>query len=78
MTAFQINRDSKDRSVRSVYSIIKNHSGRITTKHLEKEIGSKHEVHYALRRLSREGKIKRIRGFGVDRVEYFYEDIACT
>ena len=78
MTAFQINRDSKDRSVRSVYSIIKSHSGKITTKHLEKEIGSKYEVHYALRRLSREGKIKRIRGFGVDRVEYFYEDIAFT
>lgn len=78
MTALQINRDSKDRSVRSVYSIIKSHSGKVTTKYLEKEIGSKYEVHYALRRLSREGKIKRIRGFGVDKVEYFYEDIACT
>ncbi len=76
MTAFQINRNSKDESVRSVYSIIKSRSGKVTTKHLEKEIGSRYKVHYALRRLSREGKIKRIRGFGVDRIEYFYEDIA--
>src|ERR671931_587567 len=60
----------------SVYSIIKNRkSTKVTTKYLEKEIGSKYKVHQAVTRLIKEGKIKRIRAFGRERIEYFYEDI---
>jgi hypothetical protein len=66
----------KDNSlVESVYSIIKNRkSKKVTTKYLEKEIGSKYKVHQAVTRLIKEGKIKRIRALGRDRIEYFYED----
>ena len=78
MTIIQLSENSKDIYVKSVYSVIKSRSGKVTTKHLEKEIGNKSEVHYALRRLAREGKIKRTRGFGNDRIEYFYEDLDST
>jgi hypothetical protein len=62
--------------VESVYSIIKNRkSKKVTTKYLEKEIGSKYKVHQAVTRLIKEGKIKRIRAFGRERIEYFYEDV---
>ena len=62
--------------VESVYSIIKNcKSKKVTTKYLEKEIGSKYKVHHAVTRLIKEGKIKRIRALGRERIEYFYEDI---
>jgi transposase len=65
----------KDSVVESVYSIIKNRNCKVTTKYLEKEIGSKYKVHYAVTRLIKEGKIKRIRALGRERIEYFYEDI---
>jgi hypothetical protein len=65
----------KDSVVESVYSIIKNRNCKVTTKYLEKEIGSKYKVHYAVTRLIKEGKIKRIRALGRERIEYFYEHI---
>jgi hypothetical protein len=61
--------------VESVYSIIKNRKCKVNTKYLEKEIGSKYKVHQAVTRLIKEGKIKRIRAFGRERIEYFYEDV---
>ncbi len=64
----------KDSLVGSVYNIIKNRKARVTAKHLEKEVGSMYKVHYALTRLIREQKVKRIRAFGIDRVGFFYED----
>ena len=39
-----------------------------------KEVGSKHKVRYALTRLMKEGKVKRVRAFGIDGIGYFYED----
>ena len=56
----------KDSLVSSVYNIIENRKGKVTAKHLEKE------VRYALTRLVRERKIKRTRAFGINRIDYFY------
>ena len=69
-------KDNNNSLVESVYSIIKNRkSKKVTTKYLEKEIGSKYKVHQTVTRLIKEGKIKRIRALGRERIEYFYEDI---
>ena len=48
-----------------------------TRKRIEKEIdsSSKYELQYAILRLIKEGKIKRIRGFGLNRIEYYYQDM---
>ena len=63
----------KDSLVRSVYNIIeKNRKGKVTAKHLEKEVGSIYKVRYALTRLVRERKIERTRAFGINRIDYFY------
>jgi hypothetical protein len=59
-----------------VYSIVRNNSGKVTGKQLEREIGNRYEVRYAITRLTKEGRIRRVRGFGVDRVEFFYQIIA--
>jgi hypothetical protein len=56
--------------------MIHKHSGQLTAKLLEKEFGNKYVVHYAITRLTKEGKIKRVRGFGANRIEFFYLDIA--
>ena len=77
MTTIQLNKKSKECVYHSVYSIIKNCNGKATRKRIEKEIdiSSKYELQYAILRLIKEGKIKRIRGFGVNRIEYYYQDM---
>jgi hypothetical protein len=69
-----MNNSEKDNLVGSVYNIIKNRKARVTAKHIEKEIGSRYKVRYALTRLIREKKVKRTRAFGIDGIGYFYED----
>ena len=71
----QINRSSKYNTVELVYSMIQKHSGELTSKLLEKEIGNKYVGHYAITRLTKDGRIKRVRGFGPNRIEFFYLDI---
>jgi hypothetical protein len=67
-------KNSKDDLIESVYCIIKkSRNRRITAKQLEKEIGDKNKVHYALRHLLKEHKIKKVRGLGMDRIDYFYQ-----
>ena len=39
---------------------------------LEEEIGDKYKVRYALKYLQREHIVKKIRGLGTDRIDYFY------
>lgn len=72
----QISGSSKSNTVQLVYSMIQKHSGELTAKLLEKEIGNRYVVHYAITRLTKEGKIKRVRGFGPNRIEFFYLAIA--
>lgn len=66
-------KNSKTDLIELVYSIIKkSRNGRITAKQLEEEIGDKYKVRYALKYLQREHKVKKIRGLGTDRIDYFY------
>ena len=75
MTSIQLGKNSKYDCTEIVYSIIRNNSGKVTGKQLEREIGNRYDVRYAITRLTKEGRIKRIRGFGVDRIEFYYLDI---
>ena len=61
--------------IETVYSIIRDKSGKITSKDLDEIIGNKQDVRFAITRLTVQGKIKRVRGFGKVGIEYFYKDI---
>lgn len=78
MTSIQLGKNSKYDCTELVYSIIRNNSGKVTGKQLEREIGNRYDVRYAITRLTKEGRIKRIRGFGVDRIEFYYLDIGTS
>ena len=60
-----------------VYTIIRNQSGKVTSKDLDQMIGNKQHVRLAITRLTVQGRIKRVRGFGKMGIEYFYKDIDC-
>jgi DNA-binding transcriptional regulator PaaX len=62
--------------IEEVYSIIKQKSGRVTSGDLDKIIGNKQEVRFAITRLTVQGRIKRVRGFGTTGIEYYYRDIS--
>ncbi|HKU50365.1 MAG TPA: hypothetical protein VJP79_10465 [Nitrososphaera sp.] len=62
--------------IETVYAIIKGRSGKVTSKDLDTLIGNKQDVRFAITRLTVQGRIKRIRGFGKVGIEYFYKDIA--
>jgi phage tail sheath gpL-like len=67
---------SGEKLIESVYFLIKNYYGdRATTKQIEKEMDNvcnKRKMLYAILRLTRDGKIKRVRGFGPKGIEYYY------
>ena len=62
--------------IETVYAAIRSKSGRVTSKDLDHLIGNKQDVRFAITRLTVQGRIKRIRGFGKVGIEYFYKDIA--
>lgn len=62
--------------IETVYAIIRSKSGKVTSKDLDQLIGNKQDVRFAITRLTVQGRIKRIRGFGKVGIEYFYKDIA--
>jgi len=62
--------------IETVYDVIKNRSGNVTSRDLDQLIGNKQDVRFAITRLTVQGRIKRIRGFGKIGIEYFYKDIA--
>lgn len=62
--------------IETVYAIIKSRSGKVTSKDLDNVVGNKQDVRFAITRLTVQGRIKRIRGFGKVGIEYFYKDIA--
>jgi hypothetical protein len=69
-------KSSTENLIESVYSIIKkSRNERITAKQLEEEIGDNNKVRYALKHLQRERKVKKVRGLGTDRIDYFYQII---
>ena len=72
-------KSSKEDLIESVYLIIKKSpNGSVTAKQLEKEIGDKNKVRYALKYLQREHKVKKVRGLGIDRIDYFYQIMNIT
>ncbi|AFU57437.1 MAG: hypothetical protein QXX64_00685 [Nitrososphaera sp.] len=62
--------------IETVYAIIRSKSGKVTSKDLDQMIGNKQDVRFAITRLTVQGRIKRVRGFGKVGIEYFYKDIA--
>jgi DNA-binding transcriptional regulator PaaX len=62
--------------IETVYATIKSKNGKVTSKDLDQLIGNKQDVRFAITRLTVQGRIKRIRGFGKVGIEYFYKDIA--
>ena len=52
--------------IESVYSVIEKQSGQVTTRH----IGT---VRYAIKYLTKEGKIQRVKGLGTHKVEFYYK-----
>ena len=59
----------------SVYTIIKTRSGRVTAKDIERDLGSNYEAHYAILHLTKQGKIRRVKGFGLNKIELYYQSI---
>ena len=61
--------------IETVYAIIRDKSGKVTSRDLDELIGNKQDVRFAITRLTVQGRIKRVRGFGKVGIEYFYKDI---
>ncbi len=72
---FKLGSNSSSRFIDRVYTIIRNRSGKVTSKDLDQIIGNKQDVRLAITRLTVQGRIKRVRGFGEIGIEYFYKDI---
>ncbi len=62
--------------IETVYAAVRSRSGKVTSRDLDEMIGNKHDVRFAITRLTVQGRIKRIRGFGKVGIEYFYKDTA--
>ena len=73
---FKLRGNSSNSFIETVYAIIRSRSGKLTSKDLDQMIGSKQDVRLAITRLTVQGRIKRVRGFGKMGIEYFYKDIA--
>jgi DNA-binding transcriptional regulator PaaX len=72
---FKLRGNGSSGFINEVYTIIRNKSGRVTSKDLNQIIGNKQDVRLAITRLTVQGKIKRVRGFGKLGIEYFYKDV---
>ena len=64
----------KQELIEEVYSIIKDNSGKIRAADLDRIIKNKHDVRFAITRLTVSGKICRKRGLGINGIEYYYHD----
>jgi hypothetical protein len=65
---------SKKDLIETVYSVIKAKSGMIRSLDLVHTFGNKHDVRFAISRLTVMGRVRRRRGFGRSGIEYFYHD----
>jgi predicted transcriptional regulator len=60
--------------IKSVYSVIEKQSGQVTTRHIEKEVGLDIvTVRYAIKYLTKERKIQRVKGLGSNKIEFYYK-----
>ena len=61
-------------SIESVYSVIEKRSGQVTTRNIEQEVGLDIvTVRHAIKCLTKEGKIQRIKGLGTNKIELYYK-----
>ncbi len=65
----------KQQLVEQVYFIIRGNSGKIRTTDLDRIIGNKQDVRFAITRMTVSGRIRRKRGLGSSGIEYYYHDI---
>jgi DNA-binding transcriptional regulator PaaX len=72
---FKLKSNGSSSFIETVYSIIRSRSGKVTSKDLDQMIGNKQDVRLAITRLTVQGRIKRVRGFGKMGIEYFYKDV---
>ncbi|MDQ4050762.1 MAG: hypothetical protein M3093_04045 [Thermoproteota archaeon] len=72
---FKLRSNASSGFIDRVHTIIRSRSGKVTSKDLDQIIGNKQDVRLAITRLTVQGKIKRVRGFGNRGIEYFYKDI---
>jgi DNA-binding transcriptional regulator PaaX len=73
---FKLRGNGSNSFIETVYAIIRSRSGKLTSKDLDQMLGNKQDVRLAITRLTVQGRIKRVRGFGKMGIEYFYKDIA--
>ena len=74
---FKLRGNSSSGFIDKVYTIIRNRRrARSQAKILNQMIGNKQDVRLAITRLTVQGRIKRVRGFGKRGIEYFYKDVA--
>jgi hypothetical protein len=64
--------ESRTQLLESVYSAIRQNSGKIQSTDLDRIIGNKQDVRFAITRLTIMGKISRKRDLGKSGIEYFY------
>lgn len=75
-TARYRNESNRDNLRQQIYSIILRRPGKVRAVDLDKIFGNKKQVRYAITRLTVDGRIKRVKGFGKgDGIEYFYTAI---
>lgn len=66
---------SRNQLIQNVYSLICSNSGKIRTIDLDRIVGNKQDVRFAITRLTIMGRIRRKRGLGSNGIEYYYHDI---
>jgi predicted transcriptional regulator len=67
-------KNANRKSIESVYSVIEKKNGQVTTKHIEKEVGLDiGAVRNAIKYLTKEGKIQRVKGLGINKIEFYYK-----
>jgi len=72
---FKLKGNGSSNFIDIVYMIVRTRSGKVTSKDLDEMIGNKQDVRLAITRLTVQGRIKRVRGFGKMGIEYFYKDV---
>jgi hypothetical protein len=65
-----------DCTTSQVYGLIRHESGRVRTADLDAIFGNRKKVRNAITRLTTQHKIRRVRGFGREGIEYYYRAIS--
>lgn len=69
---------TKNELIERVYSIIRENSGKIKSTDLDRIVGDKADVRFAITRLTVLGRISRKRELGSGGIEYVYHDVCSS